>query len=76
LNTRLNCDGLSYPTARAHALSGDSATISGYLANGDESDEVMGAFAVAYADQTERDQAAHVDAHRPGRIQAKMDEKM
>ncbi len=48
--------------ARAHAKSGDAATISGYLGKGDQFDEAMGAFSVAYADQTERDYAALVKA--------------
>ena len=52
--------------ARAHAKSGDSATISGYLGKGDQFDEAMGAFSVAYADQTERDHAALVKAARKG----------
>ena len=38
--------------ARAHAKSGDSATISGYLGKGDAFDRAMGDFALAYADQT------------------------
>ena len=46
--------------ARAHSkVSEISATISGYLgSSSDEFDEAMGKFAVAYADQAERDHAA------------------
>jgi uncharacterized protein (DUF2252 family) len=56
--------------ARAHAKSGDSATISGYLGKGDQFDEAIGSFAVAYADQAEQDYAALRDAVRSGRVQA------
>jgi hypothetical protein len=41
--------------ARAHARSGDAATISGYLGKSDAFDEAVGEFALAYADQTARD---------------------
>ena len=62
--------------ARASTLqeSGDSATISGYLGKGDQFDEAMGAFSIAYADQTERDHAALVKAARKGRIKALVEE--
>ena len=39
--------------ARAHAKSGDAATISGYLGKGDAFDRALAEFAVAYADQTQ-----------------------
>ena len=60
--------------ARAHAKSGDAATISGYLGKGDQFDEAMGAFAIAYADQTEKDYAVLVNAERSGRIKALIEE--
>jgi uncharacterized protein (DUF2252 family) len=60
--------------ARAHAKSGDSATISGYLGKGDAFDRALGAFAVAYADQTQKDHAALVKAIQSGRIQALAEE--
>jgi hypothetical protein len=56
--------------ARAHAKSGDAATISGYLGRSDSFDVAVGQFAVAYADQTEQDHAALDQARRSGRIQA------
>jgi uncharacterized protein (DUF2252 family) len=56
--------------ARAHAKSGDAATISGYLGKGDQFDQAMGEFALAYADQTERDYQALVEAVRSGRVEA------
>ena len=60
--------------ARAHAKSGDAATISGYLGKNEQFDEAMGTFAVAYADQNERDHAAMVKAHQSGRIAAIFEE--
>jgi uncharacterized protein (DUF2252 family) len=41
--------------ARAHARSGTPVAIAGYIGSGDAFDRAIGAFAVAYADQTERD---------------------
>ena len=48
--------------ARAHARSGDAAAISGYLGTRDRFDGAVADFAEAYADQTEADYAAFVDA--------------
>jgi uncharacterized protein (DUF2252 family) len=62
--------------ARAHAKSGDAATISGYLGKGDQFDLAMGEFAIAYADQTERDHAALVDAVKTGRVEALVEEDL
>ncbi len=62
--------------ARAHAKSGDAATISGYLGKGDQFDQALGNFAVAYADQTEQDYAALVKAERAGRIEALIEEDL
>ncbi len=61
--------------ANAHARSGDAATISGYLGNADNFDEAIADFAVAYADQTERDHAALADAVRTGKIEAVSEER-
>jgi hypothetical protein len=44
--------------ARAHAKAGDPWAISGYLGKNAQFDEAMGQFALAYADQAERDHAA------------------
>ena len=46
--------------ARAHARSGDSAMISGYLGQKDVFDQAIATFAEHYADQAERDHAALV----------------
>ncbi len=56
--------------ARAHARSGDAAEIAGYLGDNDRFDQAVAAFALAYADQTERDHAALVAAVRAGRVRA------
>ena len=54
--------------ARAHAKSGDAATISGYLGKSEVFDEAVGDFALLYADQTERDHAQLLKAARSGRV--------
>jgi hypothetical protein len=54
--------------ARAHAKVGDACMISAYLGDGDKFDEAVGDFAIAYADQTERDHALLKSAVRKGRI--------
>jgi uncharacterized protein (DUF2252 family) len=51
--------------AQGHARSGDSAAIAAYLGSGDQFDRAIGEFAVAYADQTERDYVAYVAAVEP-----------
>ena len=53
--------------ARAHAKGGDAAVISGYL-GGDNFDQAVGDFSIAYADQTERDHACLKAAVRKGDI--------
>ncbi len=62
--------------ARAHAKSGDAATISGYLGKGDQFDLALGEFAIAYAEQTERDHAALVEAVKTGRVEALVEENL
>jgi uncharacterized protein (DUF2252 family) len=59
--------------ARAHARSGgDAAAISGYMGRGTVFDEAISNFAVAYADQTERDYQTLVAAVNKGQIVAEM----
>lgn len=62
--------------ARAHAKSGDAATIGGYLGKTEVFDEAMGEFALAYADQTVRDHGTLVAAVSAGRIQALVEEDL
>ena len=56
--------------ARAHARSGRTAAIAGYLGKRTVFDDAVVEFATAYADQTERDHAALVAAVRAGRVRA------
>jgi uncharacterized protein (DUF2252 family) len=51
--------------AAGHARSGDPAAIAAYLGSRDTFDRAIAEFAVAYADQTERDYAAYVAAIEP-----------
>jgi uncharacterized protein (DUF2252 family) len=60
--------------ARAHARSGASAQISGYLGKSDTFDDAIAAFSLAYADQTERDHAIFKKAVRSGRVEVDMEE--
>jgi uncharacterized protein (DUF2252 family) len=59
--------------ARGHARTGDAAKIAGYLGKNVKFDEAIAKFAVAYADQTERDHATLVKAIRAGRVSARSD---
>ncbi len=63
-------DLCGWALARAHARTGDPARIAGYLGRSDAFDEAIGEFAMAYADQTERDHAALLKAIRAGRLPA------
>jgi|CXWL01.1.fsa_nt_gi uncharacterized protein (DUF2252 family) len=68
-----NC---GWALARAHAKTGSSSTISGYLGKKDNFDSAIGAFALDYADQNERDHAALVKAVRTGRVEALIEEDL
>jgi hypothetical protein len=54
--------------ARAHARAGDAAATAGYLGQGTAFDDAVADFAMAYADQTERDWHAFTDAIEAGRL--------
>jgi uncharacterized protein (DUF2252 family) len=54
--------------ARAHARSGDSAVVAGYLGEGNTFDLAIADFAISYADQVEKDHAALLAAAKSGRI--------
>jgi len=56
--------------ARAHARSGDRVAVAGYLGDSDRFDQAIADFAVAYAEQNERDYWAFVAAVRSGRLEA------
>jgi uncharacterized protein (DUF2252 family) len=59
--------------ARAHARTGDSARIAGYMGKSERFDEAIEEFAVAYARQTERDYEVLMKAVKAGRLQARLD---
>ena len=59
--------------ARAHAKAGDPWAISGYLGKSDQFDEAMGEFALAYADQAERDHTALKAAVRAGTVEVQVE---
>jgi uncharacterized protein (DUF2252 family) len=56
--------------ARAHARAGQPALLAGYLGSSTAFDESLAAFALAYADQNDRDYRSFLDGVRSGRIQA------
>jgi uncharacterized protein (DUF2252 family) len=60
--------------AHAHARSGESAKISGYLGKSDKFDEAIAAFSAAYADQSERDHEVLVQAVRAGKLEVVIEE--
>jgi uncharacterized protein (DUF2252 family) len=53
-----------------HARSGDPVAITAYLGKSDKFDRAISAFAATYADQTESDHAAFVEAVSSGQLQA------
>ncbi len=59
--------------ARAHANTGSAAAIAGYLGTSGKVDQAFAHFGMAYADQTERDHRALVEAIDSGRIHAIME---
>jgi uncharacterized protein (DUF2252 family) len=59
--------------ARAHARSGDRIAIAAYLGGSDVFDQAITQFAIAYADQNERDYQSLVKAVKEGRITAERD---
>jgi Uncharacterized protein conserved in bacteria (DUF2252) len=64
--------------ARANTLSdraGRPWAISGYLGNQDDFDDAMGQFALAYADQAEKDYDVLKSAVRAGTIDLQMDDR-
>jgi uncharacterized protein (DUF2252 family) len=56
--------------ARAHARSGDRIAIAAYLGAGDSFDRAIAEFAEAYAEQSERDHAALLEAIDSGHLDA------
>jgi len=62
--------------ARAHARSGEPALISGYLGKTDTFDRALAAFAVAYADQVERDHESLTKAVREGKLETRTENEV
>ena len=58
--------------ASGHARASDAARIAGYLGTSDQFDRAIGSFAIAYADQNERDHEAFAAAVRSGRVAAEV----
>ena len=56
--------------ARAHDKAGDAAMIAGYLGGKDTFDEAIADYALAYADQVERDFAVFAAAVRSGKLKS------
>ncbi len=56
--------------ARAHARTGQASLISGYLSSNESFDRAIADFAVAYADQNERDYRRLLAAVSAGRVLA------
>jgi uncharacterized protein (DUF2252 family) len=61
--------------ARAHAKAGDPSLIAGYVGNSSALDEALAVYAVAYADQVERDFTAFKRAIATGKLHTDADEK-
>jgi uncharacterized protein (DUF2252 family) len=66
---RQYAEACAWTLARAHARSGEPAKISGYLGKSDTFDQAIADFAVAYADQSERDHEALMKAVRAGKLE-------
>ncbi len=63
--------------ARAHAKgSGQAIEVSAYIGRGDQFAEALTGYAMAYADQVERDYDVFLKACRSGELEARTDEDM
>jgi uncharacterized protein (DUF2252 family) len=63
----------AWALARAHARSGDAATIAGYMGSSETFDDAIGEFGMQYADQNQRDYRRFIAAIKGGRIPAQVD---
>jgi uncharacterized protein (DUF2252 family) len=64
----------AWALARAHARSGDAASIAGYMGSNSTFDDAVCEFAVEYADQNQRDYRSFIKAIREGRIKATIED--
>ena len=53
--------------ARAHARSGDTAVLAGYMGKSETMDDALASFAMLYAEQTKRDHARLLAAKTPAK---------
>jgi hypothetical protein len=60
--------------ALSHARSGSAAMLSGYMGKSDVLDKAIGAFSMAYADQSEKDHALLDRAVKDGTLEAEFEE--
>ncbi|WP_321789885.1 DUF2252 domain-containing protein [Paraburkholderia sp. J94] len=63
----------AHALARAHARSGDAATMAGYMGSGQTFDDAIGEFAIEYRAQNRLDYRTFIQAIRESRIQAATD---
>ena len=68
-------DWCGHALALSHARSGDSAMISGYMGKSDVFDKAIADFAVAYADQNEKDFEVFKRAIKDGKLKAVYEEE-
>lgn len=61
--------------SHAHARSGSPTQISGYLGKGEKFDKAISDFAIAYADQCERDYESVLQAARDGKLEVFIEEE-
>ena len=60
--------------ALSHARAGQPLVLGGYMGSSDTFDEAIASFAMAYADQNERDHAALARAVKQGKVKAEFEE--
>ena len=60
--------------ALSHARAGQPLVLGGYMGSSDTFDDAIASFAMAYADQNERDHAALARAVKQGKVKAEFEE--
>ena len=68
-------DWCSHALALSHARSGDAAMMSGYMGKSDTFDKAIENFAIAYANQNEKDFEVFKRAIRSGKLKAVYEEE-
>jgi uncharacterized protein (DUF2252 family) len=71
----IDADWCGHALALSHARSGDSAMISGYMGQSDKFDKALEDFAIAYADQNEKDYDVFTKAVKKGKLKAVYEEE-